>query len=69
MLLLILWTICGIFAYGLTLGYMRNKYMEYGKLFYWSDVEFSLEIALFGPIGLIYAYFKSEKGKYGLKFL
>ena len=64
----IIYFICSIFTYGITFGYLQNKYFEVAKLDYVADMEIAFYYSLLGPFGLIISIYKSEYCKYGLKF-
>jgi hypothetical protein len=64
--------LCGVLAYGLTLGYFQRKYtdvyVDIAYLVHRDIVNTARIMALSGPFGLIVAWLCSERGKYGLKF-
>jgi len=84
MLILAVWIVCGVLAFGLTLGYLLR---EFAHLVYLAafkerfphlrggprrtvaeDVGFSLLGFLFGPIWLVVVFFLSDHAKHGLKY-
>lgn len=64
----IFYFICAILTYGITFGYLQQKYPEVAQLDYMSDIETAFYFSLLGPIGLIISIYKSEYCIYGLKF-
>lgn len=62
-----IWIVCGVLAYGITLGYYQRKWKSIADETYYQDVGLSLFMFLLGPIGLLsqLLYCGTE---YGLKF-
>lgn len=68
MIFAIVWIVCGVLAYGITLAWNRGKWPKLAEEWRGRDIGFSVFVGLYGPIGLIVAFFMSENAKYGLKF-
>ena len=63
----LIWIVCGIFAYGITYGYFRNKYGEVSSKY--ADGLLALFFGVSGILGLVMSYFLSNKIEYGLKWI
>lgn len=61
------WTICGVFAYGGTFAYFQRNWPLLARDQYWMDMIFSLFIGLGGPAGLLPTVVLSQF-RHGLKF-
>ncbi len=67
----IVWIICGIFNYGLTLAYLQRKYSLVAKSEYKSDKLFCFFCSLFGSMALIaffMHYYLEEDTWYGFMY-
>jgi len=65
-----LWILCGILAYGITLGYFYGEFPE--NLAYDQIVSkrsrLAITMAAAGPSGLLVSYFGSGRVRHGLRF-
>lgn len=66
--LLVIWAMCGAFAYGITFGHFQRKWPSLADKEVAEDKMVAIVMAVCGPIGLIASYILSERVKYGLKF-
>jgi hypothetical protein len=62
----IVWIICGILAYGLTLGYFQREYPVIADADYAGDAGRALVFGCAGPLGLMIALPCSGFGRHGL---
>lgn len=68
-IILLLYVICGILAYGINLAWCQREYSAIAKKCYKTDMIWSMLFSLFGPLGLIAVMACSKGGfKHGLKF-
>ncbi len=68
-ILILLWIICGIYAYGITYGYFQKEFSIIARQVRYEDGFIALLFAGFGIIGLIASYFLSGFVKHGLKYI
>ena len=69
MILIIVYLVCFILNYGITLAYFQRKYTEVARENYFSDVSFAIYMGILGPLGTVIAFFMSEYYKYGLMYI
>jgi len=67
-LFMVIWTICGVLTYGITLAYFQRNYPEIAKEDYREDVGFSVLFGIVGPIGLFVSLWGSGFAKHGLMY-
>lgn len=67
-LLGVVWAVCGILAYGLTLGYFQREFVVLGEKTRAGNVVLALLMFLIGPIGLIVAFLSSGFGHHGFRW-
>ena len=65
LIFLIIYIVCGVLAYGVTLGYFLN---EYPGICYWSTIFIAIFYGLLGFFGLFISIMCSDFVKHGLKF-
>ena len=67
-LIIIIWIVCGILGYGITLAYFQRKYPMTAQEAYEADCGFSAAIAITGPLGLIVALASSGWVRHGFQW-
>lgn len=65
-ILILVWIVCGVTGYGITVGYFDNEYPMHEKQ--WGSRIFGIFIGLGGPVGLFASFILSGCCKHGLKF-
>lgn len=60
------WILCGVVAYGISLGYWQNEWKELASRHARPDVRMSVFMGTLGPVGLIVIFFFSSRVKHGL---
>lgn len=68
-LFVVIWIVCGFFAYGITYGYFQNKYSTFAGKDRIFDTILALFFGMLGILGLILAYYLSGCCEYGLKWI
>lgn len=66
--ILLVYSICGVLAYGITYGHFQNKWPRLAALERTSDRFLAIVVGLIGPIGLLVALMQSNMGRYGMKW-
>ncbi len=67
-LLAVFWAICGVVAYGLTLGYFQREFVILGEKTRPGNVVLAVLMCLIGPMGLAVAFFSSGFGHHGFRW-
>jgi hypothetical protein len=67
-IVLVIWLICGVIAYGGLFACLQNKYPSQADDDYRGDMSYAIFPSLFGPLGLITAALSTGFFKYGFKF-
>ena len=66
-LISVVWFVCAVFAYGLTLGCFQNQWPQYAYRNRFSNLTFAVCMGLTGPIGVFMALLLGGT-KYGMAF-
>lgn len=67
-ILILVWVVCGVLAYGITLAYFTAKWPQFAYKNRKSNLALLRLMGFSGPFGLIIAFFFSGFCKYGLRF-
>ena len=67
-IIITIWVICGILAYGISFAHWQREYPTLAESSYREDMGFSILWIPLGPLGLIITYFLSGFAEHGLKF-
>lgn len=70
LVIILVWIVCGILAYGITYGYFHREYplINHEKDIKRTTFFISIVQAMAGPIGLVVSIFSSKFIKHGMKF-
>jgi hypothetical protein len=63
-----IWLICGVIAYGGLFACLQNKYSSLADDDYRGDMSYAIVPSLFGPFGLLAVALSTGFFKYGFKF-
>ncbi len=63
----VLWAVCGVFAYGLAFAGLQRAFPTLAERDYKKDKQQALYISCTGPIGIV-VELSLDRAKYGLKF-
>jgi len=64
----LVWVICGVLAYGITLAHLQRSFPDQASANYREDCVLALLVALLGPWGCAAAIFTTGFGARGLMF-
>jgi hypothetical protein len=68
-LFILLWLVCGLWAYGRTLAYFQGRYQLIAPDMLMQDRLFAMQMGCFGITGLIVTYFLNKPNIYGVRWI